>query len=388
MRVFSVTAEAENVRISDELHRFDGVSAGNGPDGVAEVAALALVNVAVRVAIAVGSRIVAVPAEVVAVLVRASPKELPRSLVLGVPGEVTCHAGEKTLAGGPPLRRRDGIRNLSQGMNVAYHLSRAVTAVAESHRVLVRQRVAFAFGVTGEAEGLAIVGADGGSSLGGLEEGVFQASRPVGTEMGVVTIEAAGVLAERVRLGEVPVLDGTVAEIAEFDAPGCHLGGCPFFGLCLVAEGAGLLVSAVGRALLQSLAMTRPAEVLPGRKGARFLGSSESPEESMIRFGGVQEVAGGADHLALQPRRASQGERGGCSGAEPLRTGLHEERMQVLFGLVAVIAELGVVPGRFSERDGLFRVHTEAGGLLVAEKTELRVVRIRFRGAGGLHPEQ
>jgi hypothetical protein len=90
----------------------------------------------------------------------------------------------------------------------------------------------------------------------------------------------------------------------------------------------------------------------------------------------MQEMAGRTDHLALKARGTPQGKGSRFAGGELPRAGLHEEGVQVLFRFVAVVAELGIVPGGLPESDCFPGVHAEARGSLVTEKAELRVVRV------------
>jgi hypothetical protein len=61
-----------------------------------------------------------------------------------------------------------------------------------------------------------------------------------------------------------------MAEIAELDALGSDVDRPALFGPGLMAKGAGPLVSAVRRALLQAVTVAFTAEALPGRKSAGF----------------------------------------------------------------------------------------------------------------------
>jgi hypothetical protein len=97
----------------------------------------------------------------------------------------------------------------------------------------------------------------------------------------------------------MPVLKSTVTEIAEVDPPRDDKRLVPFR-FALMAEGARLVVTRVRRALREPVTVAVPAEILPGLEEARTLGAGETPEEGVIGLGGVVEMTGGTDNLALQ----------------------------------------------------------------------------------------
>jgi hypothetical protein len=95
---------------------------------------------------------------------------------------------------------------------------------------------------------------------------------------------------------DVVRLQGPVTEVAEGHPPGEDLHLLPLLRADGVAEGAGPLVAGVRRAPLENVAVALPAELLPVAIALDVLGAGEAPQQGGAGVGGMNAVAGGADH--------------------------------------------------------------------------------------------
>ena len=373
-----VAAEAEDVGARNELHGVDSVTSRDRAPGMTEPAPLPRVDVEMGIAAGEGLRVVAVAAEIIAVGVGPVAQKFSEIPVLGMAGGVAGKTGEGPVSERPALWGGNGRGHSPEGMGVGDDLPGAVAAVAQLDGVLVPEGIALPVFVAGETEALSIMGIEGDHIHGGGDVLRLQTAGTLGSEVRVVAGKALGGGFKRAGELIVAVLNGTVTEIAQVrPAGGDFRGLSPLDRLALVAESTGPVVTAVGRPQRQLFAMAVFAEILPCFEKGGLLRSRESPEEGMVRFGCVVEVAGGADDLSLEIAGFSKREKGWFPTGDGRGARLDEYGVKILLRFVAIGAQRGIVEGFAPPESRRFPcVNAEARGLFVTEKAFCGVVLV------------